>query len=265
MTKPLRFVHISDTHIGTSKDFLIYETSPYEATKKLISAIKQLPFVPDFLLHTGDVAALRGEEESYILAAELFKEVHIPCYFVTGNHDISETMNKHMVYGERKLLSDPTENIYLFEKEDIEFLVLDAKGPDAIDPHGQLSSNQMEIFKNYIEHVQKPFAILLHFPPISLDSVWLDRDMLLLEGQTFHEMLLPKKHLLRGVFFGHIHRGMSIYKNGILYSSVGSSFLQFFTWPQQEKPDFQYDNVGFYNVVTIAENSTIVKQQYYPF
>ena len=262
--QPVRFIHISDTHIGTTKDFLLHGSNPYKAAETLIQHIKQLPFKPDFIMNTGDVAAMHGEDAAYDLAESLFKKLDMPCYYVTGNHDISERMQRRLTYGEKTILSeDLSANAYKFEKNGIDFLILNGRGPDSLDPHGLMSDYQMELLKHEIKKCNKPLAIFVHFPATSLDSVWLDRDMLLLNGDEFHKAICAKKEFIRGVFCGHVHRGMTTYQDGILYSSVGSSFLQFYAWPEEEKPEFQNDNIGFYNVVTLTPESTIVKQQYY--
>lgn len=262
--KPVRFIHISDTHIGISKNFELHGVNPYKAAEVLVKIVDKLEFRPDFIMHTGDVAAIHGEDQAYVLAERLFKEFHLPCYYVTGNHDISQKMHNNLTFGEKTdLIQDNSANAYTFEKKGIDFLVLNGRGPDSIDPHGLMSDFQIALLKHQIKKCTKPLAIFIHFPPTALDSVWLDRDMLLLNGEEFHKAILPKKDLIRGVFFGHVHRGMTSYQDGILYSSVGSSFLQFDSWPDQQKPEFDKSSIGFYNVVTMTPESTIIKQQYF--
>ncbi len=54
----LRFVHISDTHINPDPQYGVYDGRPstVEAARALVAEINALPFTPDFVLHTGDVA-----------------------------------------------------------------------------------------------------------------------------------------------------------------------------------------------------------------
>lgn len=261
----IRFIHISDTHIGDTKDFLIQGANPFDGTKKLIEELNKLPFRPDFIVHTGDVAASNGESESYTLAQKLFNEISTPTYFVTGNHDKSGPMKKMMKYGEKIDLLDAETNMYQFDVNGIRNIVLDARGPDAIDPHGIVSDEQLKILEKAIKDGTMPLAIYIHFFPLPLDNAWLDQDMLLLNGSTFHKLLKKHASRIRGVFTGHVHRGMQYYRDGILYASVGSSFLQFSALAKQVAPVFEKEKIGFYNVVSITPDSTIIKEHFYDY
>lgn len=257
----MHFIHISDTHIGTGKNFRLYDISTYAAAEKLMQTIQGLPVQPDFVLHTGDVAAVRGEESSYRLAEELFSRLELPIYYVSGNHDISLHMNKMLTFGKKEtLISDPAWNAYQFDRQGVRFMVLDAKGPDAIDPHGVVPEEQLRILEKEISESTVPLIVAIHFPALTLDSIWVDRDMLLLNGDTLHRILIKGAHRIRAIFTGHVHRGMQVMQDGILYSTVGSSFLQFFSWPGMEHAGHDQQPVGFFNFVTIKENKTIVKE-----
>ena len=54
----LRFIHISDTHIhpdpNYTKDYA--DITSYAGAKALVEQVNNVPFEPDFVLHTGDVA-----------------------------------------------------------------------------------------------------------------------------------------------------------------------------------------------------------------
>jgi len=261
MNKLARFVHISDTHIGITKDFIKRGVNSYIPAVKLVKTINSLPVAPDFVVHTGDVTAVNGEPEAYEIVKEVFSKLKYPIYYVTGNHDRSEPLMTSQTMGQKEpLTEDNTSNSCFFDLNGIRFLTIDGRGPDEIDPHGVVSDKQLKALEKQIADAGKPLAIFIHFPALPLDSTWLDRDMLLTNGQEFHQILTKGKDKIRGVFFGHVHRGMTQYQDGILYSSVASTFLQFTVWPGQEKSGYDKPPVGFYNYVTITPDSTLVKE-----
>src|SRR5512135_479930 len=140
----LRFVHISDTHIGASRDFSLYGVRPFPCLWRIVEAINGLTPQPDFVIHTGDIVAAPSTE-SYRLAAEVFSKVKAPLYFVTGNHDTASDIHRFLPSGSREdLQRTPDVLSYTFTMKGIRFLTLDARGPDSIDPHGILSDEQLD-------------------------------------------------------------------------------------------------------------------------
>lgn len=257
---PVRFLHISDTHIGPSRDFEIYGSHTYDCVSRLVDSINELPIVPDFVIHTGDVVT-DPFPESYTLSAEIFSQLEAPIYYVSGNHDLSSMLMAALPMGPKEdLLVQEQVNCYRFAVRGQCFLVLDGRGPDEIDANGQLTVAQYEILKHEIAK-EEPLSIFIHFPALSLDTVWLDRDMLLLEGERFHGLMQQAKNL-RGVFLGHIHRGGAQYRDGVLYSSVASPIGQFSMWPEDQQ-GAAAPNSGcsfYYNLVTLTDDSTIIKE-----
>ncbi|HLB60680.1 MAG TPA: metallophosphoesterase [Patescibacteria group bacterium] len=264
---PIRFIHISDTHFGPEKDYELYGVKTYPYAVKIVEAINDLPFTPDFIIHTGDITQTHLEPKAYQLAASVFASLKAPVYYVTGNHDTSENILRYLPMGKRELLTESkTINSYRLDIQGVRFLTLDARGPDEIDPHGVLSDEQLRILTEEVSRGKQPLIIFIHFPALPLDSIWLDRDMLLFNGDDFHALLTRAKDRLCGVFFGHVHRGMQVYRDGILYSSAGSSFCQFYSYPFQEKP-FDSDlphqtGTGFFNIVTVTPEQTTVKEMW---
>lgn len=252
----VHFVHISDTHIGTSRDYRSRDINTFNAATKLVKAINSIPAQPDFIIHTGDVAAIDGEVEAYKIAHEVFQHLKAPIYYVSGNHDISANLISILPNKTNKT------NSYTFEVNDICFITLDGRGPREIDPHGIISQDQLSFLEEEIKSSQKPIVLFVHFPPLPLESPWIDRDMLLTNGEELHQILLKGKDKIRGVFSGHVHRGMVNYRDGILYSTVGSSFCQFIAWPNMERVAFERLPVGFFNYITVTKNSTLIKEHH---
>lgn len=258
-SSPLYFIHISDTHIGPSRVYELYGANTYLNAVRLVQTINTLPLVPDFVLHTGDVAAA-PDERAYLLASEIFGQLTVPIYFVTGNHDSAALIKKYLKMGEMEVVPLPDYLSYTFEKKGYRFVALDARGPDEIDPKGILEEHQFTFLQKQLERDAMPVAVFIHFPALPLDSRWLNNTMLLINGERFHRLLVPHRQRLRGVFFGHVHRGMHVLQDGVLYSSVASTIGQFTAWPDEENVRLDLDHPPCFNLVTLTDGRTIVKE-----
>ncbi|MBP9690482.1 metallophosphoesterase [Candidatus Woesebacteria bacterium] len=255
----IRFIHISDTHIGPTEEFTLQGMNSFRGFRAVLGAIQNLPFKPDFIIHTGDVVA-DPDEASYKLFASMVHEIDIPMYYVTGNHDDSLMLKNAVQIGTKKDLMEE-KLVYSFEKDDHQFLVIDGRGPREIDPHGTISDQQMKVVESQISKSQSQISIFIHFPLLSMDCRWIDRDMLLLEGEKLHALFVKHSDKIQGVFHGHVHRGTHITRDGIQYISAASTFLQFGIMPDQEAPTFENHGRGYFNMVTIENGKMTVKEE----
>lgn len=256
----VHFVHISDTHIGPTPDFTLYGVRTLPALERVVDRINALPVRPDFVVHTGDVAA-KPDPEAYRLTASVMGRLSAPVYYVTGNHDRSQDLRALLPMGPKVDLVEGEDALaYRFDLGGHRIVVLDGRGPDAIDPHGLLPESQLEALRRELSAGIAPVTVFVHFPPVALHSPWLDRDMLLLNGPDLHRVLVEGRERIRGVFFGHAHRGMQVFRDGVLYSSVGSPFCQFTAWPGDEKPGMEAGGPGCFNFVTLTPGGCLVKE-----
>ena len=83
-TGGLRFVQISDSHIGFNRDANPDVTATLRAA---IAKIHALPQAPSFVLHTGDLTHLSKPEEFDTLQQEL-SAIGAPVFYVPGEHDV---------------------------------------------------------------------------------------------------------------------------------------------------------------------------------
>lgn len=261
---PLYFVHISDSHIGPARTFELYGQNAFDNATRVVQVINTLPVKPDFVIHTGDIAAYPNDE-AYKIAASVFSKLHVPVYFVTGNHDLSRKIHEFMPSSERDdHFVDENLLAYSFERKGFRCVTLDARGPDEIDPAGLLGDPQFEFLDEVILRDTMPLVLFVHFPALPVDSQWFDESMLIRNGDALHNKLVPVRERIRGVFSGHVHRGMQIVKDGILYSSVASLVGQFNAWPYDAKPQSDPEHPPCFNFVTIIGNQTIVKEHILP-
>jgi Icc protein len=258
----LRFVHISDTHISPNPDYG-HPHTPYntrQGAEALVQQLKALPFKPDFILHTGDVA-YDPDPTAYDTALAVLGELPYPIYYVGGNHDYPSELQRIMLGRE-----DVTPTFhYSFEVNGVQVAVLDSDGHED-PPRGIVTPEQITWLEGLCAaEDERPLIVAVHHNVLPVGIPWLDDYMILKNGEEVHRALLPARHRLRGVFFGHVHQNIDIYRDGILYSSTLSSWNQFHAWPDQVDtiPDADADP-GF-SVVTLTRDTTYIRRCRYRF
>jgi 3',5'-cyclic-AMP phosphodiesterase len=265
--RPMRFVHISDTHIAADPAYSHYGHAPLANLEALVDAINALRFEIDFVLHTGDLVEDRSQA-AYRLAQSTLARLRAPIWFVAGNHD-------NVGHLRSVFLREEAGNgrfDYDFMAGGVHVAVFDTQGPK--DPQGSLLDGQLEAARQLCVPEGPPLVLCLHHPPLPLDSLWLDRgwtttrksypDMILDRGEEFLRAISPARDRIRGVFFGHIHRACQVLHRGIMFSSAPSSFGQLLTWPDQVLPEPSPAEPAGFNLVTVTEDRTIVRQHAIP-
>lgn len=257
----IRFIHLSDTHIATSKSFANYGHATYAHLERLVEVINNLPYDYDFILHSGDVTE-RGDATAYQNARELLAQLRKPVYYLTGNHDDSLTMERVLL----EVKQPKMKHYYAFVLNGIQVIALDSKG--TVDPSGYLDPAQLEFLKSFCTADSLPLVIWLHHQPLKLGIYWLDEHifqdndgaMYLTNYEEFQAILRPIRDRVRGIFFGHIHRAIQTVHDGILYSSAPSTFGQIAAYPSIQTPIATPDEAPGYCLVTVDEHGAQVQQ-----
>ena len=265
----LEVIHISDTHFGPDRFHTVRGTNVYERSVALVAAINALPFEPDLIIHTGDVVN-DPDTDAYALAAEVFSELTIPIYFATGNHDDVSMMREALTFGPHQSLVPTADGRLCYritggKCDDVEFFVVDGQVPPKDGPHGQLSDDQIQAVFREISG-SRPVAIFLHYPLSPIGSAWIDEHLLLKNGAAFRVALASQcGNQLRGVFTGHLHRGLQLYQDGVFQSGVSSPACEFTSGPEDDFCDFLSGVPVPFHHITFTTDSTMVKSYALPF
>lgn len=225
-TDTVTFAHISDTHFGPVPEYVRHGFVPLPCAEGLVATLNGLPFRLDFVVHTGDVVT-EPDDRSFRLAADTLAALTAPRYYVTGNHDGAGHIARRLPMGPRQnLTDDPDLLTYAFDVRGHRFLVVDARGPESIDPRGQLSSAQLAVLDRELTADGPPLTVFCHFLPLAVGIPWIDETMLIQNGTELHRRLVALGPRLRGVFLGHLHQALSVHRDGVLYSTAPSAFAQ---------------------------------------
>lgn len=271
MTSTIRFIHISDTHLGPEPEFELKGVPSQPRTEALLGALEQLPDPFDFVVHTGDMATdadkTGDDDRSTARAAKLFSRLRHPLYLVNGNHDDRQHLARHFGAVAGDLLEPEGDTLsrarhWQFGGE--RFVILDARPDFECDPAGSLPRSQLAALDRLFEATTERVTVFLHYPPLAMDA-WFDDRLLIDNGEDLHDLLRRRRERLRGVFFGHIHRSLQIFRDGVFYCAVGATSCNFHPWRGIDDDD-RYDRapVAFYNYVSLTPTSTIVKQHAVP-
>ncbi len=256
----MRFVHLSDTHVGPTVDYTLRGRLTLPILETLIHEINALPFRPDFVLHTGDVVD-DASEAAYALVKPIFERLQVPIYYAIGNHDRPGPLQQ-VLLGKTEI--QERYDTYT-EIDGTGLIVLDTLGPEG-KIHGTLKDKQLAWLRDLCRPDGPPLIIGMHHQPVKLDVTWLDDPwpdghwMPLDCGPAFLEAIAPARDRIRGVFFGHVHRAFEVYQDGILFCGAPSGLSQLAGYPGQNVPLAAPDELPGFNLVTVTGTQTVVRQ-----
>tara|TARA_B100000927_G_scaffold144740_1_gene116819 strand:+ start:17653 stop:18468 length:816 start_codon:yes stop_codon:yes gene_type:complete len=266
---PLEIIHISDTHIGPDHSLDIRGANSWRRACALVEQINILPFKPDLVVHTGDVVN-DPDPDAYALAEEVLSGLELPIYYSAGNHDEVPMMRKALTFPEHQsLIAESTDRLcYRIthpSAEEYDLLVIDSRVPSSEGAYGVVPLEQIEALADQISG-EKPVAVFSHYPMLETGSKWIDEHLLIANREEVLEMLKDKAgDQLKGIFTGHLHRGMTLFRDGVLNSGVSSPACEFTAWPEGDFCDFISGGPIPFNHVTLTPEAAWVKSYSIPF
>ncbi|MBC7813583.1 MAG: metallophosphoesterase [Burkholderiales bacterium] len=260
----LCFVHISDTHLNPDPNYQSQHAihHPLVGAEALVRELNRLPFEPDFVLHTGDVV-YDPVPAAYDLARDLLGRIPYPVYYLAGNHDEGDALQRILLEREEPL--KPYH--YSFEVNGVEFVCLDSNeialvNPPVAHPAGYVGEQQLIWLDGFCSALDlRPLIVAVHHNPMQANVPWLDW-MRIKNGDDLHKILLKARNRLRGVFFGHTHQNMEFVRDGIFYSGSASSWNQFHAWPGQDETIADRNALPGFNVVLLMSNGTLMTRRH---
>jgi 3',5'-cyclic-AMP phosphodiesterase len=216
MSRAFVLVQLSDPHIGA--DWA--DADSVAGLAAAVAAVRALPFQPDAVLVSGDLAdhATDGEYEK---VRELLEPLDGPLHVLPGNHDDRGALHRHFgVPG-----ADGELVQYAVDLGALRLVVLDTTIPGE-DP-GSLDAERLAWLDATLAAEPDALTLLaMHHPPIRTGiPVWddlglPDADRLALAG------VLERHPQVRRLVGGHVHRPMTAELAGRTVVTVPSTYVQ---------------------------------------
>jgi len=211
---PLRFVQISDSHIGFDKPANSDVTATLRAT---VAKINAAPESPSFVLHTGDLTHLSKPAEFDTLE-QVLAELAVPVFYVPGEHDVLDDDAKS--YLARFGKGTQGAGWYSFDQGGVHFIglvnVVNLK-PGGL---GTLGSEQLEWLAKDVQHLTSstPIVVFAHIPLWSVYPDW---------GWGTDDSERALSYLKRfgsvSVLNGHIHQVMQKVEGHVTFHTAMST------------------------------------------
>jgi len=202
----VKIIHLSDSHIGKDNQSMGVNTENH--LDEVIQSINQIK--TDFVIHSGDISH-DGTVESYQKIQQCFLNLQSKLSCIPGNHDNLKVMSRFLDSGINidtrywKLLSINT--------------VLEAK------TEGYVTDEAYKKFELEIESTRKNTLVVMHHPPISMESSW-DDSISLTNSKRFLD-IIKRSENIRCVIWGHAHESKTFNYAEKLFVSCPSTAKQF--------------------------------------
>jgi Icc protein len=210
----LRFVQISDSHIGFDKPANTDVTATLRAA---IAKIKAAPERPSFVLHTGDLTHLSKPAEFDTLQ-QLMTELALPVFYVPGEHDVLNDDGKS--YLERFGAKTIGAGWHSFDQGGVHFIGLVNVVNLKAGGLGNLGAEQLEWLEKDVKHLKSstPIVVFAHIPLWSVYPEW---------GWGTDDSSAALSYLKRfgsvSVLNGHIHQVMQKVEGHVTFHTAMST------------------------------------------
>ncbi len=214
----LRFVQISDSHIGFNKPA---NTDVTATLREAIAKIKAIPEPPAFVLHTGDLTHLSKPAEFDTLQ-QVLSELSLPVFYVPGEHDV--LVDDGQSYRERFGKGTSGAGWHSFDQGGVHFIGLVNVVNLKAGGLGTLGDEQLEWLEKDVKRLKSstPIVVFAHIPLWSVYPEW---------GWGTDDSERALSYLKRfgsvSVLNGHIHQVMQkVEGNVTFHTAMSTAFPQ---------------------------------------
>lgn len=210
----LRFVQISDSHIGFDKPA---NTDVTATLREVVAKIKAAPEQPSFVLHTGDLTHLSKPSEFDTLQ-QVMSELSVPVFYVPGEHDVLE--NDGTSYLTRFGKGTQGAGWHSFDQNGVHFIGLVNVVSLKAGGLGTLGDEQIAWLEKDVAHLTSstPIVVFAHIPLWSVYPEW---------GWGTDDSARALSYLKRfgsvSVLNGHIHQVMRKVEGHVTFHTAMST------------------------------------------
>jgi len=212
----LRIIQLTDTHIFAENAGKLLGLNTRESFEAVLARLMQEEIAPDLILATGDLSQ-DASEESYQYLLEKLQPLNIPCFWIPGNHDKPEVMQKILNHGNM-----------MFEPHIVagnwQIVMLDSSVPGKV--YGNISEPQLDFLQQRISNNQQRHSlVVMHHQPVAVGSQWLDGLGIKNAPELFNAVASNDKETC--FLWGHVHQDFVGEQAGVQLISTPSTCVQF--------------------------------------
>jgi Icc protein len=243
-SQSIRILQISDTHLFENPDECLLKLNTQKSTEAVLAHIQKKREYFDLVLLTGDLSQ-DSSPTSYARLASMLEFLKPPIYWIPGNHDHPDVMQKSFAQtflnAAKHIITAPWQ-----------FILLNSHLPGS--PKGYLASDQLDFLEQTLtEYPDYLTAIVIHHHVQPVESTWLDTSVLINHEEFFER--IAKFNNIKTIIHGHIHQALDIQSpQNIRLLGLPSTSIQF----KPKSHDFALDNVApGYRTITLHPNGEI--------
>lgn len=202
----VRLVQFTDTHLLADPQGTLRGAATLPRLQACLAHAQRHFFPADVIAITGDL--VQDEPAAYGTLELLFDGGTTPVLLIAGNHDVPDEMR-------RRITRPPFQIGGTHRAGAWTLVLLESWYAEAGDGEGMLGAVKMhELDATLDRHRAGPVFVLLHHPPIRMESAGLD-SLRLLDGEDLLR-LIARHPQVRGLAWGHAHQSLDVFHPGNL-------------------------------------------------
>lgn len=207
----MKIIHLTDLHLCAPED-RVWGLDPCERAGRVLDDIARLHADAAFCVISGDLAN-DGDRQAYRWLAARLAAFPLQTFLMVGNHDDRPALRAELPgvmddgQGFVQGMHATPQGIFLF---------LDTLNDPTLTVGEYCTARQDWLRTRLAEAAGRPVFIFMHHPPFDIGIRRMDC-IKLAESDAFAEIVAPPnaRHDIRHIFFGHVHRPVSLGWNGI--------------------------------------------------
>ncbi|MDO3387885.1 3',5'-cyclic-AMP phosphodiesterase [Gilvimarinus sp. SDUM040013] len=214
--KPMRLVHITDTHLGMADGETLLGLNTDQSLKDVLELIQREQPHIDAMVCTGDIAS-SPEPDCYRRYIDtVLERFACPQGWLPGNHDSTEVM-LNLDHPHLPVCRTMDMGAWLI-------VLLDSSVPGHV--HGELTASELGFLDDTLSaNADRPTLVMLHHQPVAVGSGWIDQYIVRNSEQLF--AVIERHSQVKALSWGHVHQLFDEYRGGVQLLATPSTCVQF--------------------------------------
>lgn len=217
LNKTFVIAQFSDSHLFADKEAQHFGANVWQNLNSVLADIAKRDNI-DCVVFTGDLTE-DHTELSYQYFVQAVKKVNfsIPVYFLAGNHDDRELLNKHLIAPSFNISKTITRDFWQIQ-------LLDSKSDT---PSGLVNQQGIQALSAHIDN-SKFQLLMMHHHPVNV-GYYIDKHGLLEQDffwKAIRELNQPHGNI-KAIACGHVHRAKHIIAHNIDVFTCPATSVQF--------------------------------------